>query len=70
MARNFGQFFLAVTRHEPFPYQGRLAENPWPDVPNVPTGLGKSAAVTLTLRGAPGMPPLSSRSVLRRSISR
>src|SRR3546814_10060572 len=32
----------------PFDYQRRLAEEcMWPDVVNVPTGLGKTAAVTL-----------------------
>lgn len=33
---------------EPLPYQLRLAEsNHWPDIINIPTGLGKTAAVTL-----------------------
>ncbi len=31
----------------PYPYQERLAEDAWPDVLYVPTGLGKTAAVTL-----------------------
>ncbi|MFW6201667.1 MAG: CRISPR-associated helicase Cas3' [Gemmatimonadota bacterium] len=30
---------------DPYPYQRRLAEGPWPDVLEVPTGLGKTAAV-------------------------
>lgn len=31
----------------PFPYQARLAKEPWPDLLDVPTGMGKTAAVTL-----------------------
>ena len=31
----------------PFPYQARLAEGPWPGLLDVPTGMGKTAAVTL-----------------------
>lgn len=31
----------------PFGYQRRLANEPWPDLLNVPTGLGKTAAVVL-----------------------
>ena len=31
----------------PYPYQQRLAEGPWPEVVNIPTGLGKTAAITL-----------------------
>lgn len=31
----------------PFPYQARLAEGPWPDLLDAPTGMGKTAAVTL-----------------------
>jgi CRISPR-associated endonuclease/helicase Cas3 len=32
---------------QPFGYQCRLATEPWPDLLEVPTGLGKTAAVTL-----------------------
>jgi len=31
----------------PFDYQRRLAEKPWPDLLDVPTGMGKTAAVVL-----------------------
>lgn len=31
----------------PFDYQRRLAERPWPDLLNVPTGMGKTAAVAV-----------------------
>lgn len=44
-------FGLATSAHPngltPYPYQRRLAEEPWPDLLNIPTGLGKTAAVTL-----------------------
>lgn len=32
---------------KPFPYQRRLATEPWPDLLDVPTGLGKTAGVML-----------------------
>src|SRR6266508_3523151 len=31
----------------PFEYQRRLAEKPWPELLDVPTGMGKTAAVAL-----------------------
>lgn len=40
-------FFRQATANEPYPYQARLATEPWPDMLNIPTGLGKTAAVTL-----------------------
>jgi hypothetical protein len=46
---NFSQTFRQATGISggPYPYQQRLAEEPWPEVLNVPTGLGKTAAVTM-----------------------
>lgn len=32
---------------EPFPYQRHLAEGDWPDLLDIPTGLGKTAAIVL-----------------------
>jgi len=32
---------------KPFPYQGHLAEKPWPEPLDVPTGMGKAVAVAL-----------------------
>src|SRR5699024_11217197 len=32
---------------QPYAFQVRLAEQPWPDLLDVPTGMGKTAAVTL-----------------------
>nr|WP_256091676.1 CRISPR-associated helicase Cas3' [Candidatus Thiosymbion oneisti] len=38
---------LATGEPEPFGYQERLAEEPWPDLLEIPTGMGKTAGVTL-----------------------
>ena len=50
---NFKAFFASATSAEsvagntPFEYQERLALQPWPDLLDIPTGLGKTAAVVL-----------------------
>jgi CRISPR-associated endonuclease/helicase Cas3 len=51
---NYSEFFERATRTEeqpaglkPFPYQRRLAEKPWPELLDIPTGMGKTAAVAL-----------------------
>ena len=51
---DYRYFFRRATRTEeqpdgltPFPYQCRLAEEPWPELLDVPTGMGKTAAVVL-----------------------
>lgn len=45
---SYREFFLAAAGlGEPYPYQDRLAREAWPDLLNVPTGLGKTAAVSL-----------------------
>ncbi len=44
----FVRFFCAATGlGQPYCYQQRLAVNPWPDLLDVPTGMGKTAAATL-----------------------
>ena len=47
----YDDFFQQATRlpgrPDPFPYQVRLAQEPWPDLLDVPTGMGKTAGVTL-----------------------
>lgn len=53
----FEQFFSTVTGHEPYPYQERLAAAEWPDILDVPTGLGKTAAVTLAWAWKRGLRP-------------
>ncbi|WP_428265539.1 type I-G CRISPR-associated helicase/endonuclease Cas3g [Haliangium sp.] len=55
----YADFFEAVTGYRPYPYQAALAEGPWPTVLDVPTGLGKTAAVVVAwlwrrLRGDSG----------------
>jgi len=44
---DYAKFFEKATGHSPYPYQTRLSDGPWPDLLDVPTGLGKTAAVTL-----------------------
>lgn len=46
---SYKDFFREATRfsQSPYGYQVRLAEGPWPDLLEVPTGLGKTVAVTL-----------------------
>ncbi len=39
--------YRAALDREPFPYQKRLALEEWPDILEIPTGLGKTAAVIL-----------------------
>ncbi len=46
-ALSFDEFFRTATATDPYPYQAALAEGSWPDLLDVPTGLGKTAAVTL-----------------------
>ena len=48
-ASNFITYFQRATadRHRPLPYQTRLATEPWPDILEIPTGLGKTAAIVL-----------------------
>jgi CRISPR-associated helicase Cas3 len=44
----FEQFFKQATGNDPYDYQSRLARaNPWPDVLEAPTGVGKTEAVVL-----------------------
>ena len=43
----FPEFFRIATGRDPYPYQTRLAQDDWPEVIDVPTGLGKTAAVAL-----------------------
>ncbi len=55
------RFSTATGGNQPYSYQRRLAEGPWPEVLDIPTGLGKTAAVVLAwvhkrLRGDPDTP--------------
>jgi CRISPR-associated endonuclease/helicase Cas3 len=40
-------FARSLDGAEPYPYQRRLAEQDWPEVVDIPTGLGKTAAISL-----------------------
>lgn len=42
---SYSDFFKRATGFAPWPYQERLAHGPWPEQLQVPTGLGKTAAV-------------------------
>lgn len=45
---DFDNFFYRATKYHRFPYQERLAEDPeFPEILQVPTGTGKTAAVVL-----------------------
>lgn len=57
----FSVFFKEVTGNDPFPYQRRLGEDGWPELLEIPTGLGKTAAVIIAwlykrLYGDPATP--------------
>lgn len=58
---DFAVFFKSVTGNDPFPYQRRLGEDVWPELLEIPTGLGKTAAVIVAwlykrLHGDPETP--------------
>ncbi len=44
---NYRDFFQTLTTYAPYPYQERMGTGPWPDLLDVPTGLGKTAAVAV-----------------------
>ncbi len=47
MREAFRELFRRATGFAPYPYQERLALEPWPELLHAPTGLGKTAAVSL-----------------------
>ena len=54
----FKQFFVtAMGGASPYPYQTDIAGAPWPDLLAIPTGLGKTAAVTLAWAWKRGLRP-------------
>jgi len=50
---SFAEFFAALWGHEPFPWQRRLAarvvERGWPELLDIPTGCGKTAALDVAV---------------------
>lgn len=59
----FEELFAAAMGegNAPYPYQTRMAEEPWPDLLEIPTGLGKTAAVTLAWAWKRGLRPAGRR---------
>lgn len=58
---SFAEFFENTAGRVPFSFQRRLGEEEWPDLLEIPTGLGKTAAVIVAwiykrLYGDPGTP--------------
>lgn len=47
MSQEYAEFFEGLTGFPPYPYQAELGTEPWPDLVEVPTGLGKTAAVVV-----------------------
>jgi CRISPR-associated endonuclease/helicase Cas3 len=43
----YAEFFQSVTGNRPYPFQFELAHGGWPKVLDVPTGMGKTAAVVV-----------------------
>ncbi len=43
----YSDFFRETTGFSPFPYQVAMGEREWPDLLDIPTGLGKTAAVVI-----------------------
>jgi CRISPR-associated endonuclease/helicase Cas3 len=62
---DFGGYFNALYGYEPFPWQRRLLETilreaAWPDLLDIPTGLGKTSAIDVALfvlAARPGIAP-------------
>lgn len=53
---SYDEFFIKATglANGPYPYQWRLAAEPWSELLDVPTGMGKTAAVVLGWSGKRG----------------
>ncbi|MCR5220247.1 MAG: CRISPR-associated helicase/endonuclease Cas3 [bacterium] len=45
MQQSVTSFYRTVLGCDPYPYQKRLADKDWPDFLDIPTGLGKTAAI-------------------------
>ena len=45
MPADISSFYRTVLGHEPYPYQKALALGEWPDLLDIPPGLGKTAAI-------------------------
>lgn len=65
--KRFAEFFQAVHGYDPFPWQQRLAEqviqDDWPDVIDIPTGCGKSAALDVAVYALAANPQVMPRRI-------
>jgi CRISPR-associated endonuclease/helicase Cas3 len=55
--QDYTHFFRTATGHEPYPYQIRLGQEPWPKLLDIPTGMGKTAGVALAWAWKRGLRP-------------
>ena len=70
---DFAEYFIAVHGHDPFPWQLRLverlaSENRWPDVLDLPTGTGKTAALDAAVFHLALQTPTQDRSAALRIV--
>ena len=68
-AADFDAYFQAVHEHEPFPWQSRLARqvlegDGWPDVIDLPTGVGKTAVLDAAIFALAVNPEVSPRRIV------
>ncbi len=65
---SFEEFFIAIHGHPPFPWQCRLADqvlsNGWPDLLDLPTGVGKTTSLDIALYCLAAKPQTNPRRVL------
>ena len=68
-AVDFDAYFRAVHGHEPYPWQSRLTREVlegggWPDVIDLPTGVGKTAALDTAIFALAARPDISPRRIV------
>jgi len=68
-ASDFADFFEHVHQRQPFPWQARLAdqvlsEGRWPELLDLPTGVGKTSAIDVALFGLSQRPDVFPRRIL------
>ena len=68
-AVDFDKYFRAVHGHEPYPWQSRLARqvlegDGWPDVIDLPTGVGKTAVLDTAVFALAARPDISPRRIV------
>jgi CRISPR-associated endonuclease/helicase Cas3 len=68
-AADFDEYFRKVHGHEPYPWQSRLTrqvleEDGWPDVIDLPTGVGKTAVLDTAIFALAVRPDISPRRIV------